>query len=146
MPEINRVIPALHLAVLTFADNAVAASQAGVDLPRVETSATTSSTDVKFYEMPFAGTIVALSATLSAAATAGTLALVPTVNGTAVADPALAITTQTALTDTAPRGSIAFAAGDALGVEITTNGAWDGTTADLFADLYVVFDLTNTGV
>lgn len=137
--QIEGIISKGQLVVHSFGQNAIAASQTDADLLRVETSGGT--TDVDAYEAPFDFTIVAISATTSAAATAGTLDIVPVVGGTAATEPALAFTTETALTATAERDAIAGVAGDAIGVQITTNGSWDGTTADLEVDVYVLYHL-----
>lgn len=91
--------------------------------------------------MPFAGQILAITADLSAAATAGTLAIGATVGGTEDADTTLAVTTQTTKYLAVPRDKATFVAGDLLGAEITTSGTWDGTTADLVVTVYVALSL-----
>ncbi len=136
--QIERIVSRGQLVPLTFHQNAVAASQTNAQLPLVETSATSSSTDNDEYVMPFAGEIVAISAELSAAATAGALTIGPSIDGTEVADPTLAIATQTEAWDTCPRGTAKFAAGDRVGVEITTDGSWDATTADLAVVVWAI--------
>lgn len=136
--QIERITARGQLVPLTFHQNALAASQTNVQLPLVETSATTSSTDNDEYVMPFDGEIVAISAEVSAAATAGSLTIGPTVDGTEAADPTLSITTATEAWDTCPRGTAQFAAGDRIGAEITTSGTWDATTADLAVVVWVL--------
>lgn len=142
MTLVGTIIPSPQLVRLTFAQDAVAASQTDVDLPRFETGATSGTTGVTAYEAPWGGVIVAAAATLSAAATAGTLTVKPTVAGTAKTVPSLSITTETGKTETkeTQENVAAFDAGDAIGVQITTDASWDGTTADLGVDLYVVFE------
>lgn len=139
--QIERIISKGQLVPLVFMDNAVAASQTNVQLSIVETSATTSNSDNKEYLMPFDGEVVAITAHLSAAATAGTLTIGPTVNGTEAADPTLSITTAVVARDKANRGVAAFVAGDLIGAEITTGGTWDATTADLVVVVWVLLHL-----
>jgi len=83
--------------------------------------------------MAFSGVVVGFTVDLSAAATAGTLTVGITKNGTEVAATTQTITTGTAARAIFDRDAIQFAAGDKLGVEITTNSTWDGLTADLSA-------------
>lgn len=139
--QITREIAKGQLVPLVFHQNAVAASQTNAQLPLVETSATTSSTDNDEYVMPFDGEIVAVSAEVSAAATAGSLTVGPTVDGTEESDPTLSITTETEAYDTAPRGTATFVAGDRIGAEITTDASWDATTADLAVVVWVLLSL-----
>lgn len=139
--QIERITSRGQLVALTFHQNAVAASQTNAQLPLVETSATTSSTDNDEYVMPFDGEIVAVSAELSAAATAGTLTVGATIDGTEAADPTLSVTTGTEAWDTCPRGTAQFAAGDRIGAEITTSGTWDATTADLAVVVWVLVNV-----
>lgn len=136
--QIERITARGQLVPLTFHQNAVAASQTNAQLPLVETSATSSSTDNDEYVMPFDGEIVAISAEVSAAATAGSLTIGATIDGTEAADPTLSITTATEAWDTCPRGTAQFAAGDRIGAEITTSGTWDATTADLAVVVWVL--------
>jgi hypothetical protein len=137
----ERIIAKGQLVPLVFMDNAVAASQTNVQLSVVETSATTSTSDNKEYLMPFDGEIVAITAALSAAATAGTLTVGATIGGTEEADPTLSITTATEARDKAARGTAPFVAGDLIGAEITTDGSWDATTADLVVVVWVLLHL-----
>lgn len=137
MPQIERITARGQLIELTFMQDAVAASQSDVQLLIAEV-ASAASNAVDGYVMPFAGEIVAITARLSAAATAGTLTVGPTVNGTEKSDPTLSITTSQSAYDTAPRGSAQFAAGDLIGAEITSGGTWDGTTADLGVSVFVL--------
>lgn len=139
--QMERIIAKGQLVPLVFMDNAVAASQTDVQLPIVETSATSSTSNNTEYVMPFDGEIVAITAALSAAATAGTLTVGPTVNGTEEADPTLSITTATEAHDKAARGTATFVAGDRIGAEITTNALWDATTADLVVTVWVLLHL-----
>lgn len=133
--QIERIIAKGQLQPYVFGQDALAASQTDVQLPVAVGEA---SQAVTGYTMPFAGEIVAITADLSAAATAGTLTVGPTIGGTEKTDPTLSITTQTTRTDTAQRGTTVFAAGDVLGAEITTSGTWDAITADLAVVVYVL--------
>jgi hypothetical protein len=138
--QIDRTIAKGQLVPLVFMQDALAASQTDVQLLIAEV-ASAASNAIDGYVMPFAGEIVAVSARLSAAATAGTLTVGPTVNGTEKTDPTLSITTAQSASDTAVRGTTGFAAGDLIGAEITTGGTWDGTTADLGVVVWVLLYL-----
>lgn len=134
-----------QLVMLTFMQDAVAASQSDVQLPLAEVNAGAGNA-VDGVVMPWPGVILAVSARLSAAATAGSLTVGPTINGTEQTDPTLSITTAQSARDTAAVGQAppTFAAGDLIGAEITTDGSWDGTSADLA--VYVWCVVTATGV
>jgi uncharacterized protein (DUF1800 family) len=119
-----------QVVALSFAQANVAATQTDVQLKDA-------SGQVEGLTMPFDGEILAISADLSAAATAGTLAVGATINGTEQAASTLSFTTQTARSAKIARAGARFVAGDKLGVEITTSGTWDGTTADLAVVVYV---------
>jgi hypothetical protein len=92
--------------------------------------------------MPKAGHVIGLLWTLTAAGSAGSLTIGVSIDGTEVAATRQTITTAAEgyptwmVSDVAP----AFAAGQQIGVEITTDGSWNGTTADLTVYLIVVFD------
>jgi hypothetical protein len=130
----------LKLVAFTFMQDNVAASQTDVQLLVAEV-ASAASNACDGITMPWAGTIVAISYQLSAAGTAGTLTVGPTVNGTEQADPTLSVTTGTSGADTATRGAATFAAGDRIGAEITTNGSWDGTSSDLVATVWCLVEV-----
>lgn len=117
-----------QLVPLYFGQDAVAASQTDVQLPAVgpEEGGTTAG-----YEMPFGGEVVAVSYTLTAAGSAGVFTIGATVNGTEDASSTVTVGTNAAGYARVPRGGAPFVAGDSLGAEITTDGSWDGTTADL---------------
>lgn len=120
-----------------FVQDNVAASQTDVQLNRGEV-ASAATLAVAGAIMPFAGEIIAISWILSAAGTAGVFTIGPTIAGTEKT--ALTQTVGTAASGTAKvaRGSIPFVAGAELGVEITTDGSWDGTSSDLVVDLDVL--------
>jgi hypothetical protein len=138
--QIERVIAKGQLVPLVFMQDAVAASQTDAQLLVAEVASAAANV-VDGYVMPFEGEIVAVSARLSAAATAGSLTVGPTVGGTERTDPALSITTAQSAHDTAVRGTSTFAAGDLIGAEITTNSGWDATTADLVVVVWVLLHL-----
>lgn len=139
--QIEGIIAKGQLVPLVFHQNAVAASQTNAQLKLVETAATSSDTDNDGYVLPFDGEIVAVSYQLSAAATAGSLTIGPTIGGTEESDPTLAVTTGTSGYDTCLRGTAPCSAGDVIGVEITTDGSWDATTADLAVVVWVLVNL-----
>lgn len=138
MTVITRNTSRGQLVPLIFAQDAVAASQTDVQL--VVPGETTTPL-VEGYEMPFPGEVVALSYTLNAAGTAGTFTIGATLNGTEDTDTTVTVGTNTANYAVIPRGKMVFNASDSLGVEITTNGSWDGTTSDLSVVLWVLLYL-----
>lgn len=128
-----------QLVCLAFGQDAVAASQTDVQLPVAMAEA---SMAVDGYVAPFPGRIVAVAASTSAAATAGTLTVGATIGGTEDADTTLTVTTETDAYKAIARTAAAFEAGARIGCEITTSGTWDGTSADLAAQVYVVYDVS----
>lgn len=132
--QITRELAKYQVVPFTFFQANVAASQTAVALKE-------GTNQVTGISMPFSGEILSVSANLSGAATAGTLTASVTVGGTADADTATAITTETAKVTIVPRTKAAFVAGDLLGVKITTSGTWDGTTADLVVTVYCALAL-----
>jgi hypothetical protein len=122
-----------QLVALTFMQDDLAASQTDVALVISEgnTGAAVATNAVNSIVMPFAGEIVAISARLSAAATAGQLTAGATVNGSEKSATTMTITTQQSAYKRVQRDTVKFNAGDRIGAEISTNAAWNGTTADL---------------
>ena len=135
--QIANSLSRYQLVPLVFAQDAVAASQTSVALFCQQVHGAVALDNVG-YCMPFGGYVVGVSANLTAAATAGTLGVVPTIGGSAVTDPAIQITTETNLSDVCPRATNVFAANQAIGCEITTNAAWDGTAQDLVVIVWVL--------
>jgi hypothetical protein len=93
------------------------------------------------YVMPKNGYVIALTGSLSEAASAGSLTVGVSIDGTEVAGTRQTITTATEIralfgTDALVR----FTAGQQVGVEISTSADWNGTAADLDAQVYVVFE------
>src|SRR5262249_43627386 len=134
----------------SFAQAAVPASQNNVALKIVATDAASGAINLTDYVLPFAGSIYAIGYRLSAAVSAGTLTLTPTINGTAITATGLILS---AVNDTfryaqidAQTLSARFAAPlskitpNRLGCLITTSGTWSPTTSDLWVDLYVIYE------
>lgn len=91
--------------------------------------------------MPCAGWVIGLTGSLSAAGSAGALTVGVSIDGTEDAD-----TTQTVTTGQEIRAkfqtdlAVRFTVGQQVGVEISTDGSWNGTTADLDAQVWVVLE------
>jgi hypothetical protein len=128
-----------QMIVHSFGQDAVAASQTNVQLP---VTVGEGSQAVDSYVAPFAGEVVAIAGTLSAAATAGTLTVGATINGTENASTTQTVTTAAEFRAAFARGTARFVAGDNLGAEITSDGSWDATTSDLSVQLYVIYELS----
>ena len=138
--QIDNTLSRWQLVPLVFSQASVAASQTNVQLYTSEVDATV--LDTTGYVMPWEGKIVAISAHLSAAATAGTLTVGATVGGTEGSDPTLSITTETEKYDTAPRTAARFAVGAVIGAEITSSATWDATTSDLNVIVWVLLKVS----
>lgn len=140
--QIERVTAKGQLVAYTFHQADLAASQTDVQLSVCAVdNAADDQLAVVGYTLPFEGEIVAITADLSAAGSAGTLTVGATIGGTEKTDPTLSITTETTKSDKALRGTTVFNAGDILGAEITTDGSWNGTTADLTVTVYVLLHI-----
>lgn len=135
MTQITRDTSRGQLVPFVFGQDAVAASQTDVQLPAM--SAEEGGT-VDGYTIPFDYDVIAVSATLSAAGSAGTLAVGATVGGAELAASTLTVTTQTDASKRIPRNSARGNAGTRLGCELTTDSNWDGTTADLLVTIYCI--------
>lgn len=139
MPQIERIISRGQLVKFSFHQADVAANQSDVQLSVCAVdNAADDQLAVDGYVAPFDGEIIAITARLSAAAAAGTLTVGPTVDGTEKTDPTLSITTAQSARDTAPRGTTSFTAGSLIGAEITTDGSWNGTSADLTVEVWAI--------
>jgi hypothetical protein len=126
-----------QLVAFTFMQDAVAASQTDVQLAVAEVASAAANGVDEIY-MPFPGEVVAVAYDLSAAGSAGTLTVGATINGTEDADSTQTITTAQRGSGKVARGKAAFAAGAYLGAEITTDGSWNGTTADLVVTVWAL--------
>ncbi len=129
------------LITARFARHAVAANLSASALNVIDTNATSGALNVTGEAMPFGGAIVGVGASLSAAASAGSLTLDVTINGTVTGFQVVLTTNQNgSVIKEYGQPGFRFNAGDTIGVKITTNAAWNGTTADLLATVYAVFD------
>lgn len=138
--QIERVISKGQLVGLQFMQDAVAASQTDVQLPIAEVNAAAGNA-IDGYIAPFAGEIVGISWKLSAAGTAGVFTIGPTIAGTEKTALTQTVGTAASGRATVLRGSVPFDAGADIGAEITTNGSWDGTSADLGVTVWVLLYL-----
>lgn len=140
--NVQRLNPSPYPIIpLLFSQDNVAASQTNVQIPVLQVASAAENV-VDSYCAPWAGVIVAIAASVSTAATAGTLTVGATVGGTEAADPTLTFTDLASYSDTAVRGKAVFAAGDLIGCEITSDGSWNATTSDLLVQIYVMFEVT----
>lgn len=138
-PIINKTAKG-QLVALTFMQDAVAASQTDVQLLIAEVAAAAANA-IDEYVMPWDGEVVGISWMLSAAGTAGVFTIGATKNGTEDADTTQTVGTAQRGNARIPRGAMPFVRGDRLGAEITTDGSWDGTSADLAVTLWVLLSL-----
>lgn len=138
--QISNTLSKWQLVPLVFAQDAVAASQTNVQLHPQHVHGDVS-LDNEGYVMPFAGEIIGISAGLTAAASAGSLTVGPTIAGTEATDPTLTFTTATEESDTCPRGTNVFDKEAVIGAEITTTGAWNGTSEDLIVTVWVLLNV-----
>jgi len=133
--QIDRVLSKYQLVPLRFAQVDVADSQTAAPLAVAEAGAAGLANTG--YTMPFPGWVIGISCDLDAAATAGSLAIVPTIDTVACTDPALTVTTGTGGSDTCGRITNPFDRGSVIGAAITTSGDWNGTTSDLMVMVWV---------
>ena len=139
--QINNALSKHQLVPLVFAQDAVAASQSAVALYCQQVHGAVALDNVG-YVMPFAGEIIGVSVGLTAAGSAGTLTVVPSIDTTACTDPSAAITTETEKSDSCKRGSNPFAAEAVIGAKITTSADWNGTTSDLQVTVWVLLNIS----
>lgn len=128
-----------QIVPFVFVQDNVAASQTDAQL-NIQEVASAAALLIDGLSMPWAGAVVGISVNTSAAATAGTLAVGVTIDGTEKTATTQTLTTGTAATAVFNQESVMFAAGAKLGVEITTSAGWDATTADLAVIVYVLLD------
>jgi hypothetical protein len=138
--QINNALGKYQLIGLNFSQASLAAAQSAVALYNQEVDATV--LDVIGYTMPFAGEVIGVSANLSAAGTAGSVTIVPTIATTVTTDPSASITTLVVANDTCKRGTNPFAAGAVIGAKVTTSADWNGTTADLQVIVWVLLNIS----
>lgn len=125
-----------QLVCHSFGQDTVAANQTDVQL---NVGLGEASQTVDSYVAPWQGEIVAIAYTLSAAGTAGSFTIGATINGTENATTTQTVGTTTEGYKTFAKGTAKLVAGDNVGSEITTNGSWDGTTADLSVQVYALY-------
>ena len=138
---------AYPLKYFSYGQAQSAASQSAVALKLNVNAATSGSLNITEIPMPFAGSIVGITAALTANKTAGVMTFAPTINGTALASgtglSAVAMANATKginkMIDANVSGA-RFAAGDTVGVKLTTDGSYAPTTNDLYVMVWVVFD------
>lgn len=135
MPSIIRNIAEGQLVAFRFMQDNLAASQTDVQLTVAEVAAAAGNA-VDGVTAPWAGEIVGVAYDLSAAGSAGNLSVGASINGTENANTTQAITTAVTGYGRVPRGQARFVAGDIIGAEITTDGSWNGTTADLVVTVF----------
>ena len=133
--QIVRSLGKYQLVPLLFSQVDLAAAQTAAALLPIE--ATGGGTAIA-YTMPFAGEIVGISFSTTAAATAGSLTAVPTIATVACTDPSAAVTTATYASDTCNRGTNVFSKNAQIGAKITTTAGWDATGADLILQVWVI--------
>lgn len=132
--QVIREFSKYQVVPINFGAANLAASQTDVQLKD-------GSGQVEGVSMPFSGQIVAFAVDITSAASAGTMTVGVTKGGTEIAATTQTFTTQTSKGVVFIRDSIPFAAGDKLGVEITTDASWNATTADLSALVYVALNV-----
>lgn len=138
MPYIQRITSKGQLVPIVFGQDTVAASQSAAALQVAICEASQINTG---YTMPFNYEVVAVSFQLSAAGTAGVFTIDPTVGGTAKTAGRLTVGTAASGYQRTSREKIRGVAGDVLGVKITTDGSWDGTSSDLSVVVWVLLHL-----
>lgn len=140
MTQAMRQLPGITIVPFHFIQDAVAASQSAVVLAPVELadpSSGNATTSLTGYPMPAAGEILYTTVHTSVAGTDGLATASATINGTADADTAVSLADAAVVNSTTVvRGKAQFAAGDIIGGKLTTDGDWDGTTADLVFTVY----------
>jgi hypothetical protein len=138
--QINNTLSKHQLVGLNFSQASCAANQAAVALYTQEVDATV--LDNVGYTMPWAGEIIGVTVNVSAAGSAGSLTVVPTIDTTACTDPSAAVTTAVKESDTCKRGTNPFAAEAVIGAKITTSADWNGTTSDLQVTVWVLLNIS----
>lgn len=134
--QLTRELAKGQVIALEFFQGAVTASQTDVKINEGSNQISSG------FVMPFDGEIIAVGANLSAAATAGQLTVGAFIGTTENANTTLTITTASNGYQRVPRGRAVFTAGQLVGAEITTNAAWNATTAKLVVIVYVQLNLS----
>jgi len=129
-----------QLVHFDFGQDEVAASQTAVALNPNEAAGVAGLENVG-YTMPWPGEVIGISLNLSAAGSAGTLTVVPTIDTTVTTDPSLAVTTAVVGTDYCKRQTNTFAKNAVIGCKLTTSAAWNGNGVDLIASVWVLLKI-----
>ena len=137
--KIQRYIAKGQVIPLQFMEAALAAAQTDAQMVLVDVGASPSLTDGVV--SPFNGAVVGLSFLLDSAGSAGQLDIGASIDGTEVAATTQVVTTAASGYAAFQRDVAKFEAGAELGVEITTDGSWNGTTSDLSVILWVLIEL-----
>jgi len=116
----------------SFYQSSVAASQTNIQIDILGLSGNTE------ILLPYAGSVLAIAVASNDARTAGTLTVDATINGTATGLQAVLDASNTTYhCATQAKDSDTFSAGDRLGVEITTDGSWAPTTANIVVSVTI---------
>ena len=134
--QVVRNIAKGQIVPLLFQQAAVAANQTDAQLPVVEVGSSPSL--VIGIPAPWPGEVVGISYSLDSAGSAGTLSVGVSIGGTEDADTTVAVGTTTVGSLVVPRGKVVFDAEDLIGVEITSDASWNGTTSDLSVWVWVL--------
>lgn len=137
--QIERNIAKGQVIPLQFMQASVAANQTNAQLVLVDVA--TSPSLVDGMVLPFDGAVVGLSFFLDSAGSAGSLTIGASIDGTEVAATTQTVTTAASGYAAFKRDVAKFEAGAELGVEITTDGSWNGTSSDLAVILFVLIEL-----
>ena len=140
--QLTKTLGKYQLVPLVFMQDNVAASQTNVQLYAAEVGSAAVESAVDGLHHAVCRGDRGISYDLSAAATAGTLTIGPTIGGTEASDPTLSVTTGVTGSDTCNRGKVPFAKNAIIGAEITSGGTWDGTASDLVVIVWVVLAIT----
>lgn len=123
-------------ALLSFYQDNVTASQTNVTLSLGLGA-------VNDVVMPRTGHVIGIAVLSNAARTAGTLNVYPTIDGAALTPTAQldATNTETHEVQIASELANAFLPGQTVGAEITTDGSWAPTTADIIVSVLIQFSM-----
>jgi hypothetical protein len=121
--------------------NVVALTFNATDVPNAAGTAVAAGGTGNEYVMPFAGSIIGISAKSNAAFTTGTVTLRPTINGAANTGITIPLSSANQSNYASkPADTVRFAAGAAIGVDWTKTGTVAPTTNDLVITLFVLLE------
>jgi hypothetical protein len=136
MTQLERIISKGQLVPFTFTQDNVAANQSAVDM-NVGEVASAAALAITTQRVPFEFDVIAVTATLSAAGTTGTLTAEPEIDGTQTGL-TVALTTGASGQSVQNRDKDKGAAGSVLSVRLTTTNDWDGTSSDLVVTVWAL--------